>query len=521
MKNATIFGLIIAGAAALTVACGTEAESVDAAVVQVESGAVRGSVATEHRVFQGIPYAAAPTGDFRWASPRPVPGWSGIRDAAVPGPACPQVPQNPLSVASENEDCLYLNVTAPTAAQRSPVLVYIHGGDNIFGTGSTYDATRLATQGDAVVVTLNYRLGVLGYLAHSDGLSGDYGMQDQRAALRWVRDNIAAFGGDPGNVTLFGQSGGGYATCAHLASDESAGLFHRAIMQSSPCLNLRPGSPEPAGSGPEQPRDRQAARRQGFAIADRMGCPATAGALNCLRHKDVAELLEVTAEERFASVVDGAEHAFVDGKFARVPVLLGINKDEERFRAFAIELQNGHPLTLQEYREQLTQLFGDRADRVAAQYPCDGDNCSAALGDSMTDYAWARPAGDTFAALAHHTPTYAYEFADRDAPWFASATGQQLPSPSFDVGAYHIAELPYLFDVAYSQPLPEVSRDLSDQMIAYWSRFAHTGDPNAVGSPPWPKFDGTTKYVQSLAPNTISRVDFDAEHRTWFWRSFE
>lgn len=521
MKNTAILALIVVWAALLTVACGAEVESVDTAVVRLDSGAVRGSIAAEHRLFQGIPYAAAPIGELRWAPTQPVQRWAGVRDASAPGSTCPQIPQNALSVASENEDCLYLNITAPTAAQRSPVLVYIHGGDNIFGTGSMYGATRLATQGNAVVVTMNYRLGVLGYLAHTAGLSGDYGIQDQRAALRWVRDNIAAFGGDPGNVTLFGESGGGYATCAHLASAESAGLFHRAIMQSSPCLNLRPGSPEPAGSGSEQPRDRHAAQRQGLGIADRIGCAATASALDCLRSKNVADLLEVTAEERFATVVDGASYVFVDGTFARVPVLIGINKDEERFRAFGLELQNGHPLTAGEYREHLSQLFGDRAELVSAQYPCDGNNCSVALADAMTDYAWARPASDTFAALADHTPTYAYEFADRDAPWFASAPGQDAPTPSFDVGAHHIAELPYLFDVAYSQPLRGQSRNLSDQMIAYWSRFAHTGDPNAPGAAPWPKFDGMAKHVQSLAPATISRVDFDAEHRTDFWRSLD
>ena len=212
------------------------------AVVHTTSGAVRGTLAGGYRTFAGIPYAAPPVGRLRWTSPQKAKTWTGTRDATQPGNACPQTAGFLGDPASDTEDCLYLNVTTPrnTGENKLPVMFWIHGGGFYSGSGSLYGAQRLATEGNVIVVTLNYRLGVFGFLAHPalDGKthkSGDYGLEDQQAALRWVHDNAKAFGGDAGNVTLFGESAGGISTCSHLAAPASKGLFQRAIIQSGPC----------------------------------------------------------------------------------------------------------------------------------------------------------------------------------------------------------------------------------------------------------------------------------------------
>ncbi|MFD0078841.1 carboxylesterase family protein [Streptomyces sp. NPDC127166] len=228
---ATGLGIALGGPA--QAATGTGA----ATLVTTTGGAVRGTANSDGtRSFQGIPYAAPPVGAMRWASPRRAAPWTGVREATAPGPSCAQPQGLPIGTSSESEDCLYLNVTtsAPRAGKR-PVIVWIHGGSLMFGSGDLYGPKRLAAEG-AVVVTVNYRLGVMGFLAAPAlNTSGGLGLEDQQEALRWVRANAAAFGGDPANVTVMGESGGGYSVCGHLASPKSAGLFDRAVIQSAPC----------------------------------------------------------------------------------------------------------------------------------------------------------------------------------------------------------------------------------------------------------------------------------------------
>jgi para-nitrobenzyl esterase len=250
----------------------------DAAIVDTDSGAVRGTLASDYRLFQGIPYAASTAGEHRWRAPAPVQAWTEPRDATKPGNICAQQPSVYADVASLEEDCLFLNVTTPqvTGADRlRPVVVWIHG-DGAIGAGSFFDARRLATIGDVIVVTINYRLGVFGVFGYAglDG-SGTFGLQDQRAALQWVLRNAAAFGGDPENVTLFGESYGGLATSAHLTSPESQGLFHRAIIQSGfalmdlPAGALYPGVPAVEWFGWQSAAEVEAA---GAGMAAQLGC---------------------------------------------------------------------------------------------------------------------------------------------------------------------------------------------------------------------------------------------------------
>ncbi|RAO30839.1 Crystal protein [Micromonospora saelicesensis] len=497
------------------------------AVVRTDQGAVRGTVAADHRSFQGIPYASPPVGALRWAPPQPGPIWTGVRDASRPGAACAQLQGLPMDTPSDSEDCLYLNVTTPRSAARTPrpVMIWLHGGDFRFGSGDGYGGQRLAVGGDVIVVTVNYRLGALGFLAHPalagrDGITGNFGLQDQQAALRWVRRNAAAFGGDPGNVTVFGQSAGATSVCAQLAAPATAGLFHRAIMQSNSCAN------------PVQTRAEAVGAAQEF--ARRIGCTDPAVVATCLRGRSPARLIETVgypgAGVDLGPVVDGRTlpvdpaDALTTGRLHPVPVLTGMNRDESRLVVWGMERvglncpeppklnqePESCPLTDDQYRDQVRAMFGDHAGEVLARYPRDPAHpASVTLGAVLTDHDYAEPVYSAALAFARRMPTFAYEFADEDAPFFTEG-----PEPTFDTGAYHCAELPYLFTVDYAEALTPTQRRLSDAMVRTWTDFARTGRAG------WPRLGSGSSFVRVLAgdgrPGTS---DFRAAHSYDFWRS--
>jgi para-nitrobenzyl esterase len=497
----------------------------DGAVVRTQSGAVHGIVAKQTRSFDGIPYAAPPVGDLRWAPPRPKAAWSGTRDATKPGSACPQTAGFLGDAPSDTEDCLYLNVTTPrnTGGKKLPVMFWIHGGGFYSGSGSLYGAERLAAQGKVIVVTLNYRLGVFGFLAHpaldKTTPSGDYGLQDQQAALRWVRDNAAAFGGDAKNVTLFGESAGGISTCSHLASPASAGLFQRAIIQSGPCTLA---GQWPYSDGNWAVRPRTTAEQQGAATAAKLGCDTVTDVVGCLRGKSVSELLDASdGGQGFGPAAGGGvlpltpAKALATGRFNKVPVIQGTTRDEHRTFVAAIETFTGHVATDADYRSDIEGFFGkDKAAKVEAEYPRDAyDDASTALSAVWTDSAWACTALDADRMLSRNVPTYAYEFADEKAPWASDGS-----SPSFSTGAFHASELQYLFnDEQFRTPLTTPQHELSDQMTKYWTTFAHTGDPNGGGSPAWNRF--SRDAVQSLNSDGIRPADLSREHHCGFWQN--
>ena len=309
----------------------------DAGVVRTTAGLVRGDVAADHRQFSGIPYAAPPVGPLRWEPPAPAPAWTGARDATRPGLRCVQDAATDLDPCrARGEDCLNLNVwTPPPSNVLRPVLVWIHGGGFANGSGDVYNARRLAGRGDIVVVTINYRLGALGFLAHPalgpPGAVGNYGLADQQAALRWVRDNIANFGGDPGKVTIGGESAGGMSVCDHLVAPGSAGLFRAAIIQSAPCQSQDDlPTAQTSAASTTQPR---------------LGCGPGDLAAQCLRAVPADKLQRPPAFSDFGGVlltgpVTGTAvlpvdpvTAFAEGRAARVPVLIGSNRDE--FTIFA------------------------------------------------------------------------------------------------------------------------------------------------------------------------------------------
>jgi para-nitrobenzyl esterase len=477
-------------------------------VVVTDRGAVRGLASGGTQSFLGIPYAAPPVGDRRWAPPAPHTSWIGVRPATTFAPGCPQG-ASLLAEASMDEDCLYLNVFTPSgvAGKPWPVMVWIHGGGLISGDASSYLPDRLVAQG-VVVVTLDYRLGVLGFLAHpalatgrADRASGNYGLLDQQFALRWVQRNIAAFGGDPHEVTLFGQSAGGLSVHDQLASPEDDGLFQRAIVESG-------------GYSGSQPTLRQA-EAAGETFAARVGCRVQTAA--CLRRVPVAALLAAQPLFDVTPVVDGRfltrtiTAAFATGRFVRVPVIEGSTRDESRFFVATGGLA-GIPRS--RYRETISATLGvspSTAGAIAEQYPPRAySSPSVALAAAATDADYACRALEAARVLARFVPTYQYEFADEGAPRFFPE------APNFPLGAYHAAELEYLFTVrGVPSQLTGSHKDLSEAMLSLWAQFARTGTPGTD----WPRVSPANTAVELLTPPTPSvATGFAAEHHCAFWK---
>ncbi|ASR36749.1 para-nitrobenzyl esterase [Prauserella marina] len=496
--------------------------------VSLSGGKVRGVRHDEHLSFMAIPYAAPPSGDRRWRAPVTVEPWEGVRDATEPGRPAPQLARSFADVTSLDEDCLTVDVTVPAAERTEntprPVVVWLHGGGGTNGSPSECDPHRLAITGDVIVVAPRFRLGVFGCFGYP-GLpgSGTFGLQDQQAALRWVRDEIARFGGDPGNVTLMGESYGAQTVAAHLCAPASKDLFHRAIVQSAfallgptPANTLIPGVPAlPPRWTPVAELERfgaEAAVANGWvsSSADPMSA--------------MAALRKVPSEELLAGSGDFIRPAFGDGgvlprdpaavmregNFHRVPVLLGTTRDEARFFVGLFADLAGNPVTAERYPRLLAEAFGEHADEVAARYPLtDYPSPSLAMAQVSTDRAWARPAWELALALAAHTRTWFYEFADTGAPAL-------LPLPGFPSGAQHGSELGYQFDLAGGGPaLSAEQRELGEAMNRYWAAFAANGDPATPGLPVWP--ESGTGHVQSLAPRAIGGTDYVARHQLGFW----
>ncbi|HKN53597.1 MAG TPA: carboxylesterase family protein, partial [Amycolatopsis sp.] len=490
--------------AALIAASTGAAGASEPGLVRTDTGPVRGTVAEGYQTYQGIPFAAPPVGELRWRSPQPVTPWTEPRDATRPGGACAQSAGG--GQKNENEDCLYLNVTTPSRHGRKPVMLWLHGGGNSYLSADGFDAKRLATQGGVVVVTTNFRLGFFGFLAHPDlPGSGAFGLEDQQAALRWVQRNAAAFGGDPGDVTVFGESGGAFDVCAHLVAPGSRGLFQRAIAQSGGCSITWPDNAVINGFPASSPWVAKAkAEADGAALGTQLGCSTA----ECLRKLPAAAF---TAIDRGPTPIEFGNRvlpqhpaeALAQGRIARVPVIWGNTRDEGRLTAATVPddpATEPDEFTEDVYRGLLTQAYGDKAGRVAAEYPSSkfGGSPRVAYGAVLTDGTWACHQLADDRLLARRTPTYAFEFADRTAP--VGFFGPFVPK-GFPMGAFHSSDVAYLFDIPMFDLNPE-QRKLADQMIGYWTRFAATGNPNARGLPAWPQ-----RAVQSLAPGQISQVD--------------
>jgi para-nitrobenzyl esterase len=482
-------------------------------VTVTADGAVRGRLHDGVRVFTALPFAAAPTGPLRFRAPRPVARWPGVRDATQPAPSCPQAQSmDPAAKASEDEDCLYLNVWARSSASRAkpmPVMVWIHGGGFTEGWSGAreYDGTRLAQDG-VVVVGINYRLGLLGSLMSSalDGgePSGNYGLQDQQAALRWVQRNIAAFGGNPKNVTVFGESAGGQAILSLLASPASKGLFHKAIVQSAGYAHMSARAEVDAGP----------AKR----AIEEVGCSGRPDVAECLRAAPVSAFLK--AKTRIGAVQDDKilpvdpREALSSGRFNRVPVLMGTNLLEGNFFVASSERSLGRRLTEEDYAREAKTFFGAQTDAVLASYPSSRfGSPAAALGQAETDYRHACAADMSRRHLAAYVPVYGYEMNEGD-PVQQQPRREVTELPNTD---YHTSDLAYVFDVdSTGARLTGRAGRLSARFRRYWTTFAKTGAPAKASE--WPRFTKDRPVLLGLSEPPATVDDFTARHRcTFMW----
>ena len=481
--------------------------------VQTDAGIVEGAASADGKIreFKGIPYAAPPVGALRWKPPQPLASWTGVRKAVEFAPRCMQghiYDDMVFRDKGPSEDCLYLNVWTPatSAADRLPVMVWIHGGGFVAGASSEprQDGENLARKG-VVVVSMNYRLGAFGFLAHPDltgesahNASGNYGLLDQVAALQWVRRNIEAFGGDRNMVTVFGESAGSMSVSALLASPLTDGLMERAIGESGAFFGARTSA-----------HQRIAAELTGSEFAKELHASSIAD----LRAKSADEVLEASMKpqpHRFGPDVDGyflpepVSAEYQDGMESHVPLLAGWNADEGSYQ----EIFGKEKPTAKNYVKAVKKEFISGADQILKLYP--------ASNDEEAKRSAADLAGDRFIAYGtwkwiemhvatSQSPVYRYEF-DQAPPRAAGETGESR-------GAYHSAEIEYVFGNLASKNLPWTpdDRKLSELMSTYWTNFAKTGDPNGTGLPKWPAYDAASHQAMHLSANPAPAPDAHRE----------
>jgi len=515
-------------------------------VVETKAGPVQGFISNGVTKFLGIPYAEPPVGNLRWRPPKDRASWTNVLKATEFAPICALI--TTLGVFSgppnNNEDCLYLNVFTPdlNPPARLPVIVWIHGGGNVDGETPGYDGSKLASQGKTVVVTMEYRLNLMGFLAHpaldDEGhLFGNYGILDQQAVLKWVERNIAGFGGDKDNVTVGGQSAGAVDTGIHIVSPLAAGLFHRGICQSfCPAFTLP---------------TKAAAEATGVAFAEAAGCGSGTGpdVAQCLRNLTAAKVEELagtaSTQGKFITgrgfvdgqiIPDQPLKLFANGRFNHVPLMNGNTADETNFSLAITEYFSNTsnalrtPPNAEQYLNYVNTTYAPpaypdgTAAKVLAVYPLSAFK--------TPQLAWDRVGTDSGICnqrrldkiLAPQIPVYAYEFADKTAPFF-------FPDmPGMEALAYHTADIQYLFPLWHggplgiSRPLNRQQTILSDQLVTAWANFARTGNPNGSGNNPWPRYtasaDTPAWLIQDLSGlSTLTDAQYAALRHCDFWDS--
>ena len=516
----------IVGVAGACAGCGSKdsgAQSGSGVVTIQNVGPVQGTTTASMRSFKGIPYAAPPIGALRWKPPEKAPALNGMLDATKFASGCVQT-GNFFGTRSTSEDCLYLNVFTPVGTGPWPVMVWIHGGAFLYGESTGYDPAKLVAQG-VVVVTLNYRLGMLGFLSHpaidnGPGVaSTNYGLLDQKLALQWVQDNIGSFGGDRSNVTIFGESAGGFSVHSLLAMPGVHGLFHKAIVESGAYGN----SLQPAID---------MAKTQGATFADKAHCPqpCTADYLRGLSATDVLAAQDAMMLQTMLPSVDGTVvptavgMALSSGAYEKVPVIEGSNHDEwALFVGYYLNQTNLKLVTDADYQAAAAATFGVPAATamvLTAQYPLANYmmNANLALTAAGTDFVFSCASRTAVAALAAQGRAFAYEFSDPNAPEILLP----VPSsdPSFQYRAAHASELQFLFGMsvpaAAQKPLSADEQALSATMVKYWTQFAKTGDPNTPGNPMWPAYTAAADTMLTLSTPAAAvqpTAGFKADHK--------
>jgi len=503
-------------------------------VVNTAEGPVRGLYADGLAEFFGIPYAAAPVGALRWMPPQPHAPWGGVLQATQFAPVCAQVTTLGVFAGppSSNEDCLYLNVYTPnlSGSAKLPVFVWMHGGGNVDGEANDYDGSKLAAQGKAVVVTFNYRLGLLGWLANpaldAEGHAfANYGLMDQQAALKWVQANAASFGGDPGNVTLGGQSAGSLDTSANVVSPLAAGLFHHAIFESIVTDSTPLAAAEQAGDA--------------FATAAGCGSGAAAKVAACLRKLPASQIMnlqgtaaangpyvEMLISDGTVIPAAGVFASYRSGNFNHMPIMSGVVHDEFNF-LIAIDEYFGHPrrpASAAEYQAWTTTTFGASGGaRVLAQFPVQSYATPQIAWDTAGTDWMVCPQYQINRVLSTQVPVYAYEFNDQSVPSYFPKM------PGYQPLAYHTGDIQFLFPLWHggplgiAHPLSAQEQRLSDELVAAWTNFAWTGNPNGLGNAPWPRYVASAKqpayYLSENVPELTLETDaeFAQDHRCAFW----
>lgn len=513
---AIVCGLLLAGSA----------DAQTAPIVKTELGAVQGTAKGAYDQFLAIPYAAPPIGPLRFRPPQPAVAWSGVRDATQPSSECVQQPRNKLWKVGE--DCLYLNVYAPSHARNLPVMVEIYGGGWVIGAANDYNGDVIATRGNVVVVTLNYRLGALGWLTlpqlgveNSQGTSGNYGFLDQQAALRWVKANIRAFGGNPNNVTIMGESAGGQSVCMHMVAPGSRGLFQKAISQSGFCALEIPGP--------------SIGMKWGSEFAAAVGCNDGPAVVECLRAKKPEDFAKGDALRflgRFLPAWDGTVlpadmvKAFKDGDYAHVPLIMGGNRDEGSILAVLRHGANLTSMSDTDYAGILDKKFGKAGPEILAHYPpqnyaTPGQALSAAITDGQRVCATQKATR----LIAMHSPVYAYEYA-----YVGPQSRSPLPAiAGFNYGAAHSAEVGLVFGHGevgdqIGPPLTEIEHSISDRLIAYWTHFAATGQPSGAKAdgqalPAWPTYQPARDNVMLFTADAAMDSTAWSRHQCGFWEA--
>ncbi|HEU4618275.1 MAG TPA: carboxylesterase/lipase family protein [Gammaproteobacteria bacterium] len=512
-------GALLAAIAAL----GSVAAVSQVREVEVTGGRLAGTESGGVVAFKGIPFAAPPVGELRWKAPQPVRPWSGVKQAASFGPACMQASSPYSPVASMGEDCLYLNVWTPakTAAEKLPVMVWIYGGAFAGGATSlpTYDGTRLAQKG-VVLVSVAYRLGPFGFLAHPDLTkesgkgSGNYGLLDQIEGLKWVKQNIAKFGGDPSRVTVFGESAGGIAVSMLTVSPYAKGLFQRAISESGGNLGIPRTEANEGGASASTLEVAEAAGKQFLAT---LGAADIAAARKLPADKVLAAVGPSRA--RFWPVFDGDvlpgdEYALYEaGRFNDTPILVGTNSDEGNLFV--------RSSTTSQFEAQVRNGYGEGAGAILAAYP------------HATDAEATRAAKDLFRDATFAWPTWAWaRLQSQHGKGKAFLYYFDHRTPQSPNGANHAAELGFVFGTLGSGPgqgagaPAPADRALSELMMSYWTSFAKTGDPNAKGLAKWPAFSASDPRVmyfgeQSGAKPLPNAKQLEALDKYFEWRRGE